>query len=787
MRFFMASVCLLIQALGGFAQEKTEPKKVTAKSIYKKLVKLKLDGRAIALNGLTLQRDVHTFQFDSGHMFFFEPVAEKTVMGVFVGNGSYTLTPANEDECRVLGQIHGEKDLKTWKKSFGDAVFMFTDGTFEELSKAGEIVTQVNPQADKAVEYFRKQEDKAFRTSFEKRLTRAMVNGGAESTGLFLAFPHVKKLDPFIVAVDPLGPDGIDFGGAMRSGERSYLYSSDERNGGYWYAHTLKDSPGSAIAPRYVDALDYEVETEITGFENIKGTTKMRFKVTSPNLQALPVFLTGNLGVSEVSLQDESGNLLGVSCYQRYDTIFFFEEPLKEGSIYTLTSSYEGRKVLYDVGNGNYFVVYRTRWYPNMGVFGDRANYKLIFKTPKSEKLVATGKLVKETVEKGKRISEWESDEPITIAGFNYGKFLQYDQDEPTSGMALSVHHQELVNENIIHNNMADAINSIRLYNNYFGKLPYSTLAMTQQTQAGYGQAWPSLVFLPYISFLTGTQRQSLNREANDLIDHAMGPHEVAHQWFGHQISGATYRDQWLEEGFAQFAAGLLIQNTMGWKESNKFWNYQHRDITAKVRGSKLHYYEVAPLHMGFRMATQEAPRAYSTLVYSKGGYVVHMLRMMMMDTRNKQDPDAKFRAMMKDYFKTHKGQNVTTADFQKIVEKHMTRNMNATGNGSMDWFFKQWVYGMALPKFESEFTIKKEGDKFRVKGSISQKDVPEDFLVMMPVYADFGKGHLVRFASIPFKGSMTQPADWLIPFPKKPKRIVINAYHDVLTLNGGK
>ena len=55
-------------------------------------------------------------------------------------------------------------------------------------------------------------------------------------------------------------------------------------------------------------------------------------------------------------------------------------------------------------------------------------------------------------------------------------------------------------------------------------------------------------------------------------------PHEVAHQWFGHSVGWASYHDQWLSEGFAEFAAGLFLQQAVGpkWqKDYLDFWERQ--------------------------------------------------------------------------------------------------------------------------------------------------------------------------------------------------------------------
>ena len=43
--------------------------------------------------------------------------------------------------------------------------------------------------------------------------------------------------------------------------------------------------------------------------------------------------------------------------------------------------------------------------------------------------------------------------------------------------------------------------NATRLFNAYFGKLPYTRLALTQQPAGNFGQAWPTLIYMPFTAF----------------------------------------------------------------------------------------------------------------------------------------------------------------------------------------------------------------------------------------------------------------------------------------------
>src|SRR6202166_5163336 len=80
---------------------------------------------------------------------------------------------------------------------------------------------------------------------------------------------------------------------------------------------------------------------------------------------------------------------------------------------------------------------------------------------------------------------------------------------------------------------------------------------------------------------------------------------------------------------------------------------------------------------------------SYQDLIYSKGGYVLQMLRMQMMNPRD-QDPDHAFKVMMQDYCKTFDNKAASTEDFKAIVEKHMTQGMDLDGHHKMVRCFTQ-------------------------------------------------------------------------------------------------
>jgi aminopeptidase N len=181
-------------------------------------------------------------------------------------------------------------------------------------------------------------------------------------------------------------------------------------------------------------------------------------------------------------------------------------------------------------------------------------------------------------------------------------------------------------------------------------------------------------------------------------------------------------------------------------------------------------------------LATRQTPEAYQALVYEKGAYVLHMLRMLMWDARA-NPPDAAFIAMMKDFAAAFADKNPSTRDFQDVVERHMTATMDLTHDRKMDWFFRQWVEGTEIPSYALKADVRAAGDgRYTISGSVAQAGVSGDFHGFLPLYLEFEKGEVRRFGLATFTGKETVPIETTLTLPKKPVRVVPNAMHDVLT-----
>jgi hypothetical protein len=756
------------------------------------------------VTNLTLKRDVGAITLRSGRVSFLPPILGNVAIGVFTGDGEFTLTPLIDIEKRYLKQIT-EKD--TVVEPFDRLVFYFTDDTWQAIKSAGKE-SATDPRMKDTLRDFRSRMRR--NTDTPRSFIEAMFSGEDVENidAAMLGYLYNPKRAPFFSAYIfgkrhgdlrfHIRPQGAM--PQMMSPEEVALINYDVagKEEGVWYLSHLESewkagTASSSEEKRIIDAEHYRIETVING-EKLTATCELTFIALADGERVFKFGLLPTLRATKVVFAGKEIDYIQEKKNEDSSFHAISPEPLVKGQRYKIYIEYQGNKVVTDAGGGNFAVGARTSWYPSVNAFNDRATFDLTFKVPKQYVLVGVGNQVKEGKEGDFAVSQWVSDVPLAVAGFNYGKFKkQAVNDEQVKYQVEGYATSELPDwlrgaeeiggmtpTRLTEKAIVESQNSIRIFNQWFGELPYGRIAITQQPQPNFGQSWPTLVYLPITAFFDSTQRwrlYGLNNRLTEFIQEVT-PHEVSHQWWGHVVGWASYHDQWLSEGFADFSASLFLQYTEGGKLDKylKFWETHRKDILEKnqfgVRAN-----DAGPIWMGLRLNTPRAPGAYRRIVYPKGSYILHMLRWMMYD---RQTGDQKFIAMMRDFVKSHFNDNASTESFKAIVEKHMTPQMDLDGNKRMDWFFSQWVYGTEIPRYRFDYSLTPDSDgKVTLRGAVTQSDVPPNFKMLVPIYLDFGKG-ITRLGSAPVMGNMTTK-EFEVKLPEKPKRAMINYHYDVL------
>lgn len=158
-------------------------------------------------------------------------------------------------------------------------------------------------------------------------------------------------------------------------------------------------------------------------------------------------------------------------------------------------------------------------------------------------------------------------------------------------------------------------------------------------------------------------------------FDRSLIAHEMAHQWFGDKITCGTWKDIWLNEGFATYVAALVIENFDG---ASAF-------ITEK--GSMINNITSSPNGAVYLTDAQalDVNRIFSgRLTYNKGAMVLNMLRFKM--------GDALFFQGVKNYLAD------TNLAYKYAITSNLQSHLEAVYGSSLTEFFSDWIYNQGYP-----------------------------------------------------------------------------------------
>jgi len=785
-------------------------------SFYQQLREIAL-GKTYRCDDFTMPLDVATFVFKSGTMTFLAPVNGVETGAVFVGQGHFTLKPAIRlDTQELLRRSGGE----TAEEDFTQVVFRFSGSLAAQFAKTRNNPVETPGQVEGILRDWknkmrhRHEEPDGFTQVILERDTMDNVDADVlaavynpKHPGFINAYmsgtPH-KDLRYFIRArVGALpqmdSPEEVALINCNGSGMDDGIWYSQ-----HLYAELKAQTANSQEDRRLFATRRYVIETVIGKNAHFASQARITFLPLVPGDRVMKFGLLATLRVARVT--DENGK----------DLRFIQEDKKQDGSFYvvleeapplekehTITIEYGGDKVLYDAGGGSYYVGARDAWYPNLNGFGEKALYDLTFKVPKSNVVISVGKLQGQSEEGGYAVSRWVTPVPVAVAGFNYGKYQRVTIDDPITHYDISGYYLPDLPDNLAAyargngplSSMApksmtnfaleQARAQMQLCTIYFGRAPYENVAITEQPNFTFGQSWPSLVYLPISAYIDSTQRWRLFGTIDSNFTgfvQEVTPHEVAHQWFGHSVSWASYHDQWLSEGFADFAAGQFLQEAVGpkWQaDYREYWDRQKRRILDK-NSYGVAANDAGPLWMGLRLISPRSSQAYQGITYSKGAYVLQMLKSLMYNDQSEGgNPNQAFMDMMHDFIASHQTVPASTESFKAIAEKHMPKQLDVQNSGKLDWFFREWVYGTMVPRYQFKYQLEPaEGNGVKAHLSITQSEVDGQFVMFVPIYGDFGQG-MVRLGQVEVVGNSTR--EMVFKLDRQPKKMEINSYRSIL------
>jgi hypothetical protein len=692
--------------------------------------------------GVTITRDTATWTLTSGTVRLMEPLADGTVTGiVFEGQGRFAMTIPDRFELAQLRRFAKKDELTSIDQPITQMVLRTTDRAILDLFPAAPATATYArlPLAEKRHEVWLID----LRDDADARMLAALINGSSrviadmntadlnwlrydydaasvEEISIVRFMPRVPEIWISLDRVEDRDKNG-------RPGTRHSAVASLEHIDvkADLTKHGRTGDVGES-RQRTLDG-DYTVTATFVGIAPSTSALELELAATARELKAFSAS-----GEPLVVLRDHIGKRTAHIDNKIHDSsmVVILPAPLKQGEKQQVRFEYIFETANYAPGGA---------WYPTFAEgFEYRHTGRLELTVHKKNELRSMGRMESRREDQKTETSVWIVERPAKMITFSTAThFQEVKLDVP----GIPTIHSfgpifQFGNTNKVRNVGADVANSMQFFQNILGdKLPGGDFYVTN-IAAGHGQAFDGFLHMSEETFTAE------HPGASELFR----AHEVAHEWFGHRVGWRSYRDQWLSEALAEYAAMLFVQSTV--KGGKGYFEEILRSYDGIVKGnfaggfskfnrpwliefSSADRNRMGPIGHGWRATTNEVPAAYFIQTYQKAPLVVHMLRMLLFYRTQNEELFAK---VLREYVQEYNGKAASTADFQRILERNV--------GGDWGWFFDSWIHSGEIPtyRWKSEIT-QGEGGVYNVTVHVDRRGVADDFKTIIPIRVDFGGG----------------------------------------------
>jgi hypothetical protein len=770
---YLISVAAVAIGLGATAPAKASSVP-SGEGSYEKLVRalanMTLDRtRTAQITSLTLSRDVGSFVLGPGTLILCEPVNGRDVAAVFLGQGRFLMKPPTRIERDQLQRIFARDSID---QRFTELMLFFADSSASELESLVRFApADIDREAQSFLRYALKYLSDEGRIFFDHDCLWPLLN--EQENGFFYAHMSEERQNPYFFEVNPLEEEEVRF-------LKRYPVDVVWKREVVTQFHSRREYAGERVLPEDKSQFavsKYTIEAEIRNDLLFKAVASMDVTLRTPASQWVRCYLSDEFTVDSILVA--GGHRCEFYKAEEESYVWVHLEGSPDQEECTLNFFYRGELITkLDVYN---WLMMRSSvlWYPQAGD-RQKAKFDITYTFPSGYELVSIGERVSESNKDDRTVSKWVTQDAIRNASFNIGVFERWstrDPELPPVDILINKSgHRAIatIEDEVRH----DIVESIRFYSKVFGT---ASLPAMNATEIPYlhGEAFAGLIHLSWATFEPDAFdrfKRSLGQfgvrmprvEPEEMI--LFRAHEVAHQWWGVGVDFQTYHDQWLSEGFAEYSGlwytQLVLEDNEAFFRILKRWREQILSNREFFFGSGQ---EAGPIWLGYRTQGSQTYGDHNLIIYKKGAFVLHMLRVMLIDLKTMSED--RFKGLLKEFYSTYMGRRASTDDFRLMVEKYAGEDMR--------WFFEQWIYGVKIPRYEYASRVEERSDgRFDLHVRVRQFGVPDDFrmpVVLSVVLEDGRTAHL----RINVSGSSSE---FTVPgLPVNPSEVVFNDYESVL------
>ncbi|MCW2884436.1 MAG: hypothetical protein QOE54_4935 [Streptosporangiaceae bacterium] len=305
-----------------------------------------------------------------------------------------------------------------------------------------------------------------------------------------------------------------------------------------------------------------------------------------------------------------------------------------------------------------------STWFPSSDHPSDKAAFTFRVTVPKDLQVMSNGRLVSQRTQGDHATFVWDERLPMAtyLATADIGKWTIKTGRTP-GGIPMTVAvDPKLVGRDPAHPDPLAFFwdttgEATDLWVKQYGPYPFDSTGAIADLATYNGNT---------IGFSLETQTRPLY---SDVRDTGTIAHELAHQWFGDELSVARWRDIWLNESFATF--------------SQFYWNGEHGGRSLHDQALLIYNgHPAGDAWWNVKIADPQRDTMFHNRVYSGGAMVLQFLR--------EKIGDEKFFALLRTWVAQHRYGNVTTEQFTALASKIAGQDLGP--------FFQTWIYSTGKP-----------------------------------------------------------------------------------------